>query len=64
MHEIWQQLLVVATIAAAALYVGRRSWLALRGQSSGCGAGCGSCPSNKQDEKVLVELSDFRSAKR
>jgi hypothetical protein len=64
MPEFMQQIVVGLMIAVAALYVGHRSWLSLRGRSTGCGSGCGSCPSNKQSDKVVVELTDFRPAKR
>ena len=64
MSPIIQNSLVALFIMVASLYVARRSWLSLRGQSGGCGIGCNSCPSNKQNDQVLVELSDFRANKR
>ena len=59
MNDIWQHISVGAMIIGAAVYVLRRSLLALRGRSSGCGTSCGSCPSNQQAEQVLVQLGEF-----
>ena len=61
MNELAQSLTV--TIAAAAAYVARRSWLSLRGRSSGCGGGCNGCGADRPGGAALVQLGDFRDAK-
>lgn len=45
MSELVQNSLAIAACMAAACFVAWRAWKAIQGRSSGCGSGCGSCPS-------------------
>jgi len=42
----WQTPVAMLFVLLACLLVCRWSWRAWKGTSSGCGSGCGSCPSN------------------
>jgi hypothetical protein len=52
----WQEPLVMLVVAAAAVYVLRRAQLALAGHTSGCGSGCGTCPSASSDKEKQPPL--------
>ncbi|MEX2027655.1 MAG: hypothetical protein WEH44_10140 [Pirellulaceae bacterium] len=46
MSDWVQNLVAIAACMAAACFVAWRAWKAFQGRSSGCGSGCGSCPSS------------------
>ena len=54
----WQEPVVILVVAAAAVFVARRAYAAMRGQKSACGSGCGSCPSpsDKQSPRPLITI--------
>ena len=55
MHVGWQDVLVIATIALAALFLLRQAWLVLaRKKAGGCGGGCSSCPSEQNKAGLPV----------
>lgn len=48
MSETLQQLLVIAIVGLALLYIGRRMWRSLfRRSDGGCSTGCGKCAANE-----------------
>jgi len=52
----WQNALALMLVAAAAVYVGRAAWLAIRAKRSrGCG-GCPACPAEKPTDGALVTI--------
>ena len=59
-----QDLLAIAIVAAAALYLARQAWLVLLRKQSGCGGGCKSCPSGQStsEGKPLVTLGEIKKA--
>ena len=59
MSELVQNSLAIAACLAAACFVAWRAWKAFQGRSSGCGSGCGSCPSAAQkspEAKTLLTI--------
>ncbi|HUE75011.1 MAG TPA: hypothetical protein VMP01_29355 [Pirellulaceae bacterium] len=52
MSELVQNSLAIAACLAAACFVAWRAWKAFQGRSSGCGSGCGSCPSAAKKSPV------------
>ena len=62
MRADWQNIIALALVAAAALYVAWRTWGMVRQRGSGCGSGgCGTCSQNDAGGSVnnslpLVEL--------
>jgi hypothetical protein len=53
----WQELLTSLVVAAAAVTVARRVYLALfTSQTSACGSGCASCPSSNRREPAILTI--------
>ncbi len=50
MSELVQNSVAIAACLAAAVFIGWRAWKAVAGRSSGCGTGCGSCPSSAKSK--------------
>jgi hypothetical protein len=62
----WQDIVALVAVAAAAVYLAARAWMAVMRKRAGCGA-CATCPAENAGEKPLVSLeplprrSDFQS---
>lgn len=53
----WHDYLSLALVAAAALVVGLRAYLALFGRpQTGCGTGCASCPNSVAKPDALLSI--------
>jgi hypothetical protein len=58
----WQDLIAIAIVTAAALYLARQAWLLIVRKQSGCGGGCKSCPTSGEstaEGKPLVTLGEI-----
>jgi len=57
MSFYWQEIAALAVVGIALIYLGRRVWRALRGESKGgCATGCSTCPAGQDADspKPLV----------
>jgi hypothetical protein len=53
----WQNLVVLAFVAAAGIYLARQAWATIARKKSGACGSCGNCASNATaSEKQLVQL--------
>ena len=51
-----QDILALVLVAAAAAYVGWRTWLAVfRRRAAGCGSGCGKCAADSPKAVMQIE---------
>ena len=59
----WQDILALALVAVAAIYVAYRAWRVLtRKRTTGCDTGCSTCP--QSDPKSTSEAKPFVSIER
>ncbi|HZL87250.1 MAG TPA: FeoB-associated Cys-rich membrane protein [Pirellulaceae bacterium] len=68
MSPLVQNALAIAACAAAVGFVLWRAWKSLAGRASGCGTGCGSCPSSSAKSglptaKALMSIEDGSEAR-
>jgi hypothetical protein len=56
----WQNLVVLAFLAAAGSYLARQVWATIARKKAGACGGCGSCPANATaDSQQVVQLGSL-----